>query len=131
VWAPPLGRFGADVGLAFQIFDDVLDVAGPMQRTGKPRGADLMDGTVTLPLILARELDGELKRLDVRSAVTGPAEAADVCDRIAQTGALEEAREQAAGYVIEAKAALGEVELPEARRQVLELVADGVVERFA
>ena len=52
-----LGAFGRRVGLAFQLLDDVLDVSGPAERTGKHRGADLLDGTVTLPLILARERD--------------------------------------------------------------------------
>ena len=46
--------------LAFQMLDDVLDVSGPAERTGKPRGADLLDGTVTLPLILARRADPTL-----------------------------------------------------------------------
>ena len=46
-----LGSFGAEIGLAFQLLDDVLDVAGPASRTGKARGTDLLDGTVTLPFI--------------------------------------------------------------------------------
>jgi hypothetical protein len=46
-----LGRFGRRIGLAFQMLDDVLDVSGPAERTGKHRGTDLLDGTVTLPLI--------------------------------------------------------------------------------
>ena len=52
--AQALGQFGERLGVAFQMLDDVLDVSGPAERTGKPRGADLLDGTVTLPLILAR-----------------------------------------------------------------------------
>ncbi|MEJ7716261.1 MAG: hypothetical protein WKF40_11500 [Thermoleophilaceae bacterium] len=63
--------------------------------------------------------------------VTGPAQADAVCDRIAKTGALGEAREQALGYVAEAKAALNGIELPPQRLHALELVADGVVERYA
>jgi geranylgeranyl pyrophosphate synthase len=55
--AGALGAFGERLGVAFQVLDDVLDVAGPPERTGKPRGADLLDGTVTLPLILARRSD--------------------------------------------------------------------------
>ena len=74
-----LGAFGRRVGLAFQLLDDVLDVSGPAERTGKHRGADLLDGTVTLPLILARERDPELAALDPRSVRT-PAEAEAVCD---------------------------------------------------
>ena len=52
-----LRAFGAEVGLAFQLLDDVLDVAGPPERTGKARGTDLLDGTVTLPLIEAAAAD--------------------------------------------------------------------------
>src|SRR3954469_21898170 len=48
-----LGAFGRRIGLAFQLLDDVLDVSGPASRTGKHRGTDLRDGTVTLPFILA------------------------------------------------------------------------------
>jgi len=129
--ADALGRFGERVGLAFQMLDDVLDVSGPAERTGKPRGADLLDGTVTLPLILARALDPELGELDLRSVVSGPAQAAAVCDRIALTGALGEARRQALTHVAEAKAVLGAMELPEPRRGALDLVADSVVERYA
>src|SRR5512133_3834163 len=65
-----LGAFGRRIGLAFQLLDDVLDVSGPAERTGKARGTDLLDGTVTLPLILAREHDPELAALDVREIAT-------------------------------------------------------------
>jgi len=125
-----LAGFGRRVGLAFQILDDVLDVSGPSERTGKHRGTDLLDGTVTLPLILARRGDPELGQMDLRSLVTEPAQAAAVCDRIAVTGALGEARADALGHVAEAKAALHEVDLPEHRRRALDLVADSVVERY-
>ena len=61
-----LGAFGRRIGLAFQLLDDVLDVSGPAERTGKQRGTDLLDGTVTLPFILARERDAGLAALDPR-----------------------------------------------------------------
>jgi geranylgeranyl pyrophosphate synthase len=121
-----LGSFGERLGVAFQMLDDVLDVSGPSERTGKPRGADLLDGTVTLPLILAREQDPALT-VPVRCAE----EAAAVCDRIAATGALEDARERALGYVREAKLVLDGLELSDQRARALHLVADGVVERYA
>jgi geranylgeranyl pyrophosphate synthase len=126
--ADALGRFGEHVGLAFQMLDDVLDVSGPPERTGKPRGADLLDGTVTLPLVLARESDPQLRRLNPR---LNAAEAERVCDRIAATGALERAREEALTYVAEAKRSLDALDLPAQRREALRLVADGVVERYA
>jgi geranylgeranyl pyrophosphate synthase len=123
-----LGEFGERIGLAFQLLDDVLDVSGPAERTGKHRGTDLLDGTVTLPLILARERDPEVAGLDLR-AVRTPEQAESVCDAIAATGALEEARRIALEMVAEAKADLPA--LPEPSQQAaLELVADGVVDRY-
>jgi geranylgeranyl pyrophosphate synthase len=123
-----LSRFGEQIGLAFQILDDVLDVTGPPERTGKPRGADLLDGTVTLPLIAARSEDAVLADLDLRGVRTA-AGAAAVCERIAATGALEASRARALDLVEAAKRGLPE--LPSAQRRALELVADGVVERYA
>jgi heptaprenyl diphosphate synthase/octaprenyl-diphosphate synthase len=48
-----LGRFGYNLGLAFQIVDDVLDFTGDERALGKPAGNDLREGTWTLPLIYA------------------------------------------------------------------------------
>ena len=59
--------------------------------------------------------------------VGSPAEAAALCDRIAATGALGEARSHALSIVEEAKSELPD--LPQ--RRALELVADGVVERYS
>jgi geranylgeranyl pyrophosphate synthase len=126
-----LGAFGEKIGIAFQIFDDVLDVSGPPERTGKHRGTDLLDGTITLPLIVAMERDPGLRSLDLREAALTPAEAGALCDRIVDTGALGDAREEALSYVRQAKSALDEIELPERQRRALELVAEGVVERYA
>jgi geranylgeranyl pyrophosphate synthase len=126
--ADSVGRFGERVGLAFQMLDDVLDVSGPVERTGKPRGTDLLDGTVTLPLILARRGDPALS--EFRPGLTAAA-AEEICDRIAATGALEQARKDALGHVAEAKSRLDSLDLPPARLRALHLVADGVVERYA
>jgi len=123
-----LGRFGELIGIAFQLLDDVLDVTGPPERTGKPRGADLLDGTVTLPLIEARERDATLGALDLRGIRTA-SQADALCDRIEATGALRAAREYALGVVAQAKAQLPGT-MPSAQRSALELIADGVVDRY-
>jgi geranylgeranyl pyrophosphate synthase len=124
-----LGRFGENIGVAFQLLDDILDVTGPSERTGKPRGADLLDGTVTLPLIEARERDLDLADLDLHTVETAD-HAAAVCDRIEATGALDFARDYALAVVADAKASLP-AGLSEPQRAALELVADGVVERYS
>ncbi len=127
--ADALGAFGRRIGLAFQLLDDVLDVSGPAERTGKHRGTDLLDGTITLPFIIARERDPELRALDPR-AVRDAAHAERVCDRIQATGALEEARRRALAMVDEAIAGLPG-DLPAGQRAALDLVANGVVARYA
>jgi geranylgeranyl pyrophosphate synthase len=106
----------------------VLDVTGPPERTGKPRGADLLDGTVTLPLIHARAQDPALRDLDLR-AIASPDDAAGVCARIEATDALEQARAQALDLVASAKELLLAFDAPQ--RAALDLVADGVVQRYA
>ena len=126
--ADSLGAFARRIGLAFQLLDDVLDVSGPVERTGKARGTDLLDGTVTLPFILAREREPSLASVELRS-LGGPRQAEALCERIAATGALEEARERALAVVAEAKAALPAMP-PGGRSVLLELVADAVVERY-
>ncbi|MCW3030356.1 MAG: Trans-hexaprenyltranstransferase [Solirubrobacterales bacterium] len=125
--ADVLGAFARRIGLAFQMLDDVLDVSGPVERTGKSRGTDLLDGTVTLPLILARERDAQLARIELASLQ--PEQADELCDRIAATGALDEARERALAVVAEAKRELPSA-LPGGRGALLDLVADAVVERY-
>ena len=125
-----LGAFGRAIGLAFQLLDDVIDVAGQTSLTGKHRGTDLLDGTVTLPLILARERDPQLAALDLRT-ITTPEQAQRVCERIEQTGALGAAQARALQIVAEAKGGLLALALEDAQRRALSLVADSVADRRA
>jgi geranylgeranyl pyrophosphate synthase len=127
--ADAIGAYGGRIGLAFQILDDVLDVTGPAERTGKQPGTDLLDGTVTLPLILAREADEGLAELDL-ATVAGPAQAAQLCARIAATAALEDSRRRALSLVEEARSGLPE-RVGARERELLELVAVGVVQRYS
>jgi geranylgeranyl pyrophosphate synthase len=124
-----LGAFGAAIGLAFQLLDDVLDVSGPPERTGKARGTDLLDGTVTLPLILAAERDQGIRSTDLRSL--DPAAAEALCDRIEATGALKQVRARALEMVAEGKRRLGSAGFDAERRKLFDLVADGVVQRYS
>jgi geranylgeranyl pyrophosphate synthase len=122
-----LGAFGASIGLAFQLLDDVLDVSGPPERTGKARGTDLLDGTVTLPLILAAEQDPGIRDVDLHLLDASSAEA--LCDRIEATGALRLVRSRALELVAEGKRKLAGFDAE--RRKLFDLVADGVVQRYS
>ena len=124
-----VASFGREIGLAFQLLDDVLDVTGPPERTGKARGTDLLDGTVTLPLILARRLDPELASADLRGL--DPDEAEELCDRIAATSALDEVRTRAEDGISRAKRILDADDFTDEERQLLAMIADGVVERYS
>lgn len=53
-----LRRFGATIGTAFQISDDVIDIASPSVSSGKTPGTDLREGVHTLPMLYAMQADG-------------------------------------------------------------------------
>ena len=124
-----LREFGAGIGLAFQLLDDVLDVSGPPERTGKARGTDLLDGTVTLPLIEAAKSEPTIREVDLQALDAAAAEA--LCDRIEATGALERVRARALQMVADAKQSLERTDFAPEQRQLLALVADGVVQRYS
>jgi geranylgeranyl pyrophosphate synthase len=124
-----LREFGAGIGLAFQLLDDVLDVSGPPERTGKARGTDLLDGTITLPLIEAAKSDPSIRETDLHAL--DPAAAEVLCERIEATGALERVRARALQLVANAKAALERSSFDPEQQQLLSLVADGVVQRYS
>ncbi len=114
-----LGEFGLQLGIAFQITDDILDCSGESVETGKIAGTDLREGTPTLPLLYAAASD-EIVR---RALAGGPLDGALV--RVAASGAVERARAVACEYAERARASLnGEV-----YREELESLTHAVVER--
>lgn len=79
---------GQQVGLAFQMRDDILDVEGHPAETGKPRGIDLRDGNPSLPIVLALAQDAELRRLFATTDLT-PADVDRGLVRIRRSGVLD------------------------------------------
>jgi octaprenyl-diphosphate synthase len=99
--------FGKDLGLAFQIIDDVFDYAGDPDAIGKPVGTDFRLGFATLPLILAFE-QGDPERgrrvaeVFARGNITDE-EWEDARDFVLGTGAIETARAKALEHAIAAR----------------------------
>jgi octaprenyl-diphosphate synthase len=94
---------GRQVGLAFQVSDDLLDVEGHPALTGKPRGIDLRDGNPSLPIVLALADDPEVARLFAAERLT-PGEVESGLARIRRSGVLAAVAERAAGHVAAARA---------------------------
>ncbi len=122
-----VAAFGEHVGLAFQIFDDILDLTGDPAKTGKRRGADLRDGTITLPVILAMQDDPSIRERVAQ--VDGDADIEALCDLLATHPGTRDARERALGYVAAARDAVCDVD--QVATQALLTIADGVVDRYA
>jgi geranylgeranyl pyrophosphate synthase len=66
-----LGAYGVNLGIAFQIADDILDCAGQTQETGKIPGTDLREGTPTMPLLLAAQQDRVVREALADEALDG------------------------------------------------------------
>lgn len=93
--------FGYDIGMAFQIVDDVLDFTGEQATVGKPVGSDLRQGLITLPALYYFENNPD--ESDLRWVVSGNQFADSQMDRliasIRDSGAIEQSLEEARCYV--------------------------------
>lgn len=128
-------QFGREIGMAFQIVDDVLDFRSTTAQTGKPVGADLRQGTVTLPTMLFMEqADGNqtatLVRRILDGEVIGEDEFLSVTTTISESDAINRALESARIYQERAIARLDAVPNQDAAEQ-LAVLARSAVERLA
>ena len=81
-----LRRYGTQLGLAFQITDDLLDITGDPVETGKDVGSDLVHGKFTLPVLLALKNIDEQQRRDILSVVLQRADIARQCEGNSRLG---------------------------------------------
>ena len=117
-----LATFGENFGIAFQIVDDLLDLIGDPETTGKVPGTDLKEGVFTLPVLLACERDADL----LARLARGDRDLEALLPMIEATGALNLTKSEARAYANRASGALKG--LPNSEwRQALASLSDGVL----
>ncbi len=126
-----LTQYGELVGAAFQLSDDILDIASESEESGKTPGTDLREGVPTLPVLMAQAsgdpADARLHELLV-SDLSDDARHAETLDLLRKHPALEEARAYVVARSAEAKALLSALP-PGPVREALEAFADIVAVR--
>ena len=129
-----VGDYGLNLGMAFQIVDDILDVVGDAARLGKPAGTDVREGNVTLVAIHALN-DGS--SIDVRSLARliekrrkREEEVQRALSLLRESGAVEQARAEARAFGEIAKKSLDPMAESDAKANMIRLV-DHVLSRDA
>ena len=122
--------FGYEVGMAFQVVDDILDFTGDQSAVGKPIGSDLLNGLVTLPAIYFAEANPNNE--DVMSLPTGGWKDTErvqrLVDNIRQSEAIQQAMDEARQAVSRALKSLSDAPVcPE--KEALENLAKFIVDR--
>jgi heptaprenyl diphosphate synthase len=124
-------RYGEQIGVAFQLSDDILDVVADPDASGKVPGTDLREGVPTLPTLYALQstdaADARLRDL-VSRPLTEDAEVAEALTLLRASRAIASARDTVAQYAAAARAELAVVPDSPARTALLELTR-AVVER--
>ena len=126
-----LREFGEQIGVAFQISDDILDIASESGQSGKTPGTDLREGIQTLPVLYALrtedEASGRLREL-VSAPITDDDDHAEALKLLRASDAMEQARDTMLSYADAARATLST--LPDVpARQALEALVHLVVLR--
>jgi octaprenyl-diphosphate synthase len=127
-----LREFGFNLGIAFQLVDDLLDYTADETALGKPVGGDLREGKVTLPIIYLLQRGGEEADRLIRSVVTDRAVSKeqwrDIVRLLREHGTPDMAYAKALEYATRAKSAL-DVFPPSREKEALVALADYVLSR--
>jgi geranylgeranyl pyrophosphate synthase len=129
-----LAGYGETIGVAFQLSDDLLDIASESVQSGKTPGTDLRAGVPTLPVLYALAADESdaasvrLREILAAGPVTDDAEHAEALGLLRESAALKRARETVRTYAEDARARLAP--LPEnPTRHALETLCDFIADR--
>ncbi len=128
--------YGETIGIAFQLSDDLLDIASESSESGKTPGTDLREGVPTLPVLYALADDAtdpgsvRLREILRSGPITDDAVVADALELLRESTGLKRARETVRGYAERSRAQLAA--LPSgAARDALESLADLIADRTA
>ena len=129
-----LEAYGKNLGIAFQLTDDVIDYASDAATMGKGVGDDFRDGKMTLPLILAYARGNEQDRVFWRSAVSGErvsdADLAQAIGLLRATDALSDTVERARQYARRAIDALAKFPSSKAKAALVEAAEFAVARAY-
>ncbi|MYH67112.1 MAG: polyprenyl synthetase family protein [Dehalococcoidia bacterium] len=118
-----LRSYGYNLGMAFQIVDDILDFTGDEAEMGKPAGGDLLEGTNTLPALF--NLDAAPQEQTVRRILAADGDRAavlpDALEAVVESEAIARAQGMAQEFVDRALQGLSTLEATDARRTLEEL----------
>lgn len=132
-----LAAYGEEAGMAFQLFDDLLDLSGSTEELGKSLFADLAQGVATLPVVLAVERRPELGR-EILALANATGESPEDLEALVSSvrrgvhemGAAEETRDLARQHIQRARQALIALGDRPERRQ-LDALAGAMIDRRA
>jgi heptaprenyl diphosphate synthase len=134
--AEAVAGYGDTIGVAFQLSDDLLDIASDTAESGKTPGTDLREGVPTLPVLYALADDGvdpsavRLRQILSQGPITDDSLVEETLDLLRDSPALKRARETVRGYAERARAQLTAV--PEGSARIaLESLADFIADRSA
>jgi octaprenyl-diphosphate synthase len=120
-----VGRFGRNLGNAFQITDDVLDYWGDPESLGKPTGSDLRERKFTLPFLDAYQQSSEEEQTEIRNLIGGPLETAGLNRVLAwmeEHQVRQRSLEKASHFASLARLDLERLPAGETREQLFELL---------
>lgn len=128
-----LRSFGSNLGMAFQVMDDILDLREGTQVLGKPAGNDLRQGVITLPVMLYLNQTTAVNRAILESVVVGDEFDDTVIDSLVEdirlSGVLALAELEADHYLDQAETALDSVDDLETRDLLLDVMRSTVERR--
>ncbi len=118
-----LGEYGRNLGLAFQIVDDVLDLTASEEVLGKPVASDLREGKATLAVIHALERGTGADRESIRTVLSersfGHVSHAQILEILNRHGSIEYAMDTACAYAEAARLSIADLPLTDAKRALL------------